>query len=247
MLSIKLLFLENCLTKKYFTMKKHGQIFLSLLIACIIVTGQVFANGKEFKGIIVYNITYTESELDPGLLAMMPKTMKVMIKDHMSCTEMKMGMGNTIIIYNSEEKNAITLIDFMGQKYALQISPEEIEAEIEKSQEVSVEITDETKEIAGYTCKKAIIKIKEKGSEKEKEHYVYYTDELGSESMNYYNPVFKDIKGVMLEYVTVEDDISMKFTAISIDKKNVSDKEFEVPEGYKVVTKSEFESMFGGQ
>ena len=247
MLSIKLLFLENCLTKKYFTMKKHGQIFLSLLIACIIVTGQVFANGKEFKGIIVYNITYTESELDPGLLAMMPKTMKVMIKDHMSCTEMKMGMGNTIIIYNSEEKNAITLIDFMGQKYALQISPEEIEAEIEKSQEVSVEVTDETKEITGYTCKKAIIKIKEKGSEKEKEHYVYYTDELGSGSMNYYNPIFKDIKGVMLEYVTVENDISMKFTAISVDKKNVSDKEFEVPEGYKVVTKSEFESMFGGQ
>ncbi|MBC8485691.1 MAG: hypothetical protein H8D45_06590 [Bacteroidetes bacterium] len=228
-------------------MKKHVQIFLSLLIACIIVTGQAFARGKEFKGIIVYNITYTDGELDPTVLSMMPKTMKVLIKDHMSCSEMKMGMVNTITIYNSEEKKAITLIDLMGQKYAMQISPEDIEEEIEKSPEVGVEVTDETKEIAGYTCKKAIIKIKEKGTEEEKEHYVYYTDELGSGAMNYNNPIFKDIKGVMLEYAMVEDNVSMKFTAISVDKKNISDKEFEVSEGYRVVTKSEFESMFGGQ
>jgi len=227
-------------------MKKHVQIFLSLLIACIIVTGQVFAKGKEFKGIIVYNISYTESELDPAVLSMMPKTMKVMIKNHMSRTEIKMSMVNTITIYNSEEKKAITLIDLMGQKYAMQISPEEIEEEIEKSPEISVEVTDETKEIAGYICKKAIIKIKEKGSEKEKEHYVYYTDKLGSGAMNYNNPIFKDIKGVMLEYTMVEDNVSMKFTAITVDKKNVSDKEFEVPEGYQGVTKSEFENMFGG-
>jgi hypothetical protein len=60
------------------------------------------------------------------------------------------------------------------------------------------------------------------------------------------NPFFQSIEGVMLEYSMKENNINMQFSAVSVEKKKISDDEFEIPEGYKVMTKSEFQNMFGG-
>ena len=40
--------------------------------------------------------------------------------------------------------------------------------------------------------------------------------------------------------------MKMKFTATSVKKQKVTDKDFEIPEGYKEVTKEELQNMFGG-
>ena len=42
------------------------------------------------------------------------------------------------------------------------------------------------------------------------------------------------------------DEFSMHFIATSIEKKNVEDSEFTIPEGYQVKTKEELKGMFGG-
>ena len=221
-------------------MKKLIRTSVVVLLTALVMTSQAFAGGKEFNGIIVYNITYDDDNIDPQMMAMMPKTMKMKIKGESSRTEISMGMGTTTVIFNGEDKSGITLMDFMGQKFALKMTADELDSEIEKLPEMNVEITDETKEIAGYTCKKAILKMEEK------EYFVYFTEELGSGKINFSNPVFKDIKGVMLEYSFEENGMNMKFSAISVEKKKVADSEFEIPEGYKIVTQSELEGMFGG-
>jgi GLPGLI family protein len=228
-------------------MKKFKPI-IALIAGLLLLTSlQTFAGDKEFSGTIVYNITYPEGSVDPQMAAMMPKTMKVKIRDVNSRMEMNMGMGSSITLYNSETKTGATLMDMMGQKMAMKITPEDIEKEIAESPQITVVNVDETKEIAGYECKKAIIKIKEKGSDKETELAVYYTDELGSGGMNYNNPMFKDIQGVMLEYTVKEGKIEMTFTAISVEKGKIAESEFEIPEGYNLMTQEEFKSMFGGQ
>jgi len=137
-------------------------------------------------------------------------------------------------------------MDIMGQKYAMSMTTEELEKDIEDGPDVDIEVTDETKEIAGYNCKKAVVKLKDKGADDDAELIVFFTDELGSGMLNYNNPTFKDIEGVMLEYSIKENDMDMTFTAISVTKKKVSDHEFVIPEDYNVMTMSEFESMFGG-
>jgi hypothetical protein len=38
---------------------------------------------------------------------------------------------------------------------------------------------------------------------------------------------------------------SMHFTAVSVEKKNVDDSAFTIPEGYQVKTKEEMQGMFG--
>jgi hypothetical protein len=228
-------------------MKKTAQIFTVLVVMLALVSGQSFAGGKEFTGTIVYNITYPDSKLDDQTMAMMPKTLKIKIKGNMSRTEMSLGMGTTVIIFDSEARSGVTLMDMMGQKFAMKMTTEDIEKEMKETPEATVINTTETKEIAGYTCKKAIVKMKEKGSETETELVVFYTEDLASAKMNELNPMYKDIPGTMLEYAMNEKGMNMFLTAISVEKEKIADSEFETPEGYKVVTQSELKSMFGGQ
>lgn len=226
-------------------MKKRASAFILLLVCLVVYSGEAKAGGDDFNGIIVYNISFGDTEMDPQMAAMMPKTMKMKIKGESSRMEMNMGMGSTIVVFNGEDKSGFTLMDIMGQKYAMKMTTEELEKEMEETPDVDVEVSDEIKEIAGYTCKKAVVRLKD-GEAKGMEMTVYFTDELGSGMMNYNNPIYKDVQGVMMEYSIDENDIKMKFTAISVTKKKIGDEEFEIPDGYNVMNMSDFENMFGG-
>lgn len=228
-------------------MKKTTLIITATLLFLIAFAGQSFAGGKEFNGTIVYNITYPDSKMDAQTLAMMPKTMKMKIKGNMSRTEMSMGMGTTIIIFDSEVKTGVMLLDFMGQKFAMKMTAADFEEEIKDLPEPTVVTTDETKEIAGYACKKAIVKVKEKGSETESEMIVYYTEDIAAAKNNELNPLYKNIPGTMLEFSKVENGLNMLLSAVSVEKEKIADSEFVTPEGFKEVTKDELKGMFGGE
>jgi GLPGLI family protein len=222
---------------------------ITLLVIAIILSCGYSANAepKDFSGIVIYNISYDNADVDPQMMAMMPKTLKMMIKGGKTRTEMSMGgMGTNVNIFDSETNSGVMLMDMMGQKFAMELSADDIEEELEEGPDVKVDVTSETKEIAGYICKKAIVKVLKDNGSVEAEMEVYFTDELGSGAINSNEPMFKDIDGVMLEYSIKEENITMKMTAVSVDKKKLSDSEFEIPEGYKKVTEEELQNMFGG-
>ncbi len=200
------------------------------------------AGAKEFKGVITYKITVEGSDVTDEMKAMMPKTMIMSISGNKSRTEMVMSMGKTVSITDADNKNTITLMDMMGQKIAIQMNQDEIMKEIGDAPETKVEVTSETKEIAGYTCKKAIITI----PEEDQELIVYFTEELGSGAINFDNPQFKDINGVMLEFEIPNQNFTMKLEAVSVEKKNVPESDFTIPDGYQIKTKEELQQMFGG-
>ncbi|NTV83359.1 MAG: hypothetical protein HGA23_03535 [Bacteroidales bacterium] len=221
-------------------MKKN--LTLSWLVLTIFTLFSFQVTAKEFKGVITYKISIEGSGVTEEMKTMMPKTMIMTIKGNKARSEMVMSMGKTVSISDGDNKTAITLMDMMGQKLAIQSNYEEIMKEMADSPEAKVEVTSETKEIAGYTCKKAVVTI----PEEEMEIIVYYTEELGTSALNFDNPQFKDINGVMLEFEMPNESFSMHFTAISVEKKNVDDSEFTIPEGYQIKTKEELKGMFGG-
>ena len=224
-------------------MKNIKRNILLILVGILISSSNLFAGGKGFHGIIIYNISY-DDDLDPQMATMMPKTLKLFIKGNKSRTEMKTGFGTTTVLFDGDDKSSVVLLDMMGQKFAMKMTHEDMEKENADIPETDVEVTDETKEIAGYTCKKALVKSKDDSDDFEE--FVYFTDELGSGILNANNPLFEDIEGVMLEYSNNENDMNMKMEAISVEKKKVSDDLFEIPEGYKIVTQEELQNMFGG-
>lgn len=50
----------------------------------------------------------------------------------------------------------------------------------------------------------------------------------------------------MLEFEIPTPEFNMIFSASSIEKKNVSKTDFEIPEDFEIKTQEEVEAMFGG-
>ena len=221
-------------------MKKN--LSFAWLLLAIFAISSFAASAKEFKGVITYKITLSGSGVTDEMKNMMPKTMTMSIKGNKARSEMVMMMGKTVSITDGDAKETITLMDMMGQKIAVKSTSKEIEEELAKSPKTTVNVTGETKDILGYTCKKAIITFEGEDTE----IIVYYTEELGSSTLNFDNPQFKDINGVMLEFEMPNEQFSMQFVATSVEKKDVSDSDFTIPEGYQVKTREEMQGMFGG-
>lgn len=219
-------------------MKTVVKILFAALLPVLLSS---FTPPKDFTGVIVYNISYDMENMDPQMASFLPKTMKMTLKPPMSRSEIIMGMGTTTSIFNAETKSGLTLMDMMGQKLAVQVTPEDVEKELTEGDDVEIVETGEIKDILGYKCKKVLVKVKDLENDLE----VYYTEELSGGFENSDNPIFKDIKGMMLEFTMSENGMNMHFIAVNIDKKKVSDSEFEIPEGFETITKEEMQSRFG--
>jgi GLPGLI family protein len=225
-------------------MKKITTVMLVVAIFALAFSSS--ATAKDFKGIITYKISYSGTDLDDQTKAMLPKMMIYKIKNNLARTEMDMaGMGKQVQIINGDEKVVYTLMDIMGQKMVIKMTEEEINKEINKQPEFNVQKYDETKEIAGYECKKAVISSEDESGNKTS-FIVYYTEELGGSALNFDNPMFKNINGVLMEFELDQGPTKMKLEAVSVKKENVPDSEFEVPEGYQELTKEQMQNMFGG-
>ncbi|MCF8228306.1 MAG: DUF4412 domain-containing protein [Bacteroidales bacterium] len=226
-------------------MRKLIRFLSILIIISIAFSSQSMAGKKPFRGIITYKISYPESEFDAQTMSMLPKVAIVMIKGDMLKTSITTGAGEQTMITDGKNKTNITLIDAMGQKFALRSSFEENEEEMNKY-ETTVEETGKTKEIAGYDCEKVIIHLKNKETQDENDITVYYTDKFDVGNIYSDKAMFEKIDGLMLQYELNTQGMKMVFTATDVKKKKVSDDEFVIPEGYEETTREELQRNFGG-
>jgi hypothetical protein len=222
------------------TMKKP----IALLMMLLLVAGTAMSQ-KHFTGKITYKIDFDMKDLPEEARGMLPKTMTMLIGDDKVKTEMFTQMGTQGSIADLSKNVQISLINMMGQKYAIRQSAEEIAQEAASEGEMTVTVTDETMEIAGYTCKKAIVKSAAAG---EPVFTAWFTEELEAPAnLNFTNPYFKQINGVLLKYdLAAGQGLTMTMTAIEVEKMKVKDKEFEIPEGYQETTQEEMMRNLGG-
>ncbi len=225
-------------------MKKLTSVVVIILLSLVFTTSSLFAGDKGFEGIITYKISYPDNKFNEGQQAMLPKMFTISVKGTKSRTEMNSSMGNQVEITDYADQTQVVLFDMMGQKFSMKSTKEEIQKENAKAPVPTVAITNDTKVIAGYKCKKAIVTVNDDGVKSTFE--VYYTSDLGPKAVNFYNPVYKDIDGVMLEFTMKEQQFTMVFTATAIEKKSLAAKEFEIPAEYKPITKEELQKKFGG-
>jgi GLPGLI family protein len=223
---------------KKFMMKSSLTFILLFLVSAALVA------GKPFDGVITYKISYPDSKFSEAQLNMFPKLMTVSIKGSKARTEMNVGGGTTVEIVDYMSKSKIALINMMGQKYAIKQTTAEIEKENEGQAVGTVNITNETKNIAGYNCKKAIVTTDDDGVKTTFE--VWFTEEMGGKEANFDNPMYKNIPGVMLEFLLKTPQVNMKLSATSIEKKSVAAKDFEIPSDYTLTTQEELRTKFGG-
>ncbi len=220
-----------------------------LLLVLVFVFNSAFAQkskGKNFTGKIVYKISYEKNNLDDEVTGMLPRLMSMYVGHNKIKTDLVTELGTQSAIYDLSMKTKTALMDMMGSKYAIRDTWETIQADHEKKPKPQVVFTDETKVIAGFNCRKAVVSVNETEDSKPVESVAWFTNEIAvNPEINFSNALFKDIDGVLMEYeMEAGTGLMMKFVAFSVEKMKISARDFEVPEGYTEVTRDELMKIF---
>lgn len=213
-------------------MKKH--IFLVVLL-----TATHFLFGQTgFEGKVVYSIDFNASGLPKEAKDMLNGTEAVSyIKGADRRVELNMPIQSTTSIVNGKKMSVATLMDIMGTKYLIQMDKKDLEKEEAKRPKTEIVYSDEKKDIAGYSCSKAEVKLTDSLGKMDS-FIVFYTTELPTTDIK---AVYEGLKGFPMEYTVVQGGIRMSFTAKSVSKEPVADSLFEIPKsGYKKVNMEQF-------
>jgi GLPGLI family protein len=216
------------------------------LLACIIFFSiNLFA--QSFEGKIVFEMSFPDFK-DPQMASMLPKEAVAYFKNSQSRMEMNMMMGmKNATISDGLKKTSITLMDLMGQKYAVENSASN-EAEQKKlSESTKVSITSDKKMIAGYMCTKALVEIPNPENAKELiKMDMWFTKDL-SINKNYMNGPIEKIDGSVLAFSLNQSGMMINLSAKEVLKQPVSDDLFLIPSGYKRMSSADLMKMMGGK
>lgn len=214
-------------------MKKSIQLLL-LFVSLFTVS---FAQMKE--GTINYSMDFSSDNPDMamGISMMQGSKMTLSFMPGASRTEIMMGTFGTISTVADEKSgNVLMLMDMMGMKNAVKTTQKEMQADTKKAaDEMKVELTNETKEISGYKCKKAVVTTAD-GQKVD----VWYTDQIQAytEGHQYFS---NKIPGIPMSFSANANGMTVNFNVTSIEK--TADKSkftMTIPEGY---TEKSYEDM----
>jgi len=224
--------------------KKIFLLFFPLLLVSLglfIHSGcNYFTTDKISEGEIKYEISYPNSQ-DNFMTSIMPSEMKLEFKDNNTYAEMSGGLGMFSAAYstNPTSKTLVQLVKIMNKKFAHVFDNKGIKDLFSEYPKINIEYVNETKEIAGYKCKKAIITIPDENLKFD----VYYTRDIQIKNPNWYMP-YREIDGVLMEYQIKKYNIEMKLVAKSVSDVEIKDDVFQVPTDYKKISKQEMDEMF---
>ncbi|MBN2683205.1 MAG: hypothetical protein JXR58_11905 [Bacteroidales bacterium] len=201
------------------------------------------SKGSVSQGMIVYEITYLQDESENSLISLLPDSMIYKYKGN-SIVQIIEGWGKVFTMMGIVDYEAGTnsaLVKVLGKKYHFEspLSSEE-RFGFDPLNGMKIEYVDETKEIGGFQCKKAVVHFTDTILTSPIE--LYYTEDIKIEKPNRNNP-FEEIQGVLMEYQMSFQKIPMVFKFKYIEKIKVDDSEFKVPDDFEKVTKDEMQQF----
>lgn len=199
----------------------------------------LYSRAQGPSGYIKYNMSYAESSMTKEELEMMPAETEMWFKGDLVKLRMPMGMGMQSDVLILKDK-VVLLMDLMGNKLAMESTKAEVEKENFGTKKAVVKlIAGETKNIAGFDCKKAML-----STPGEKDMIVWYSDKIKSNGSWYFQ--MSEIKGFPLEFSMKTGEMSVRMTAKEVRMENVGDTEFTVSSDYKLMTQADMMKMMGG-
>lgn len=214
--------------------------YFHLFIFIALVSLSSCGNGakERSEGLVTYDITYPVPFEDKWMERLMPSEMEMQFKDGLLKTELSFAVGMIKIAFLSDQKNKklYELMKFMKKKnYAIR-NQEEVNLMMSSIPPHKITPGNATKMIAGYACKNALVEVRNDTTNYEFE--LWYTEELGSKDLNWCSP-FSPIQGVLMEYEIERFDVTMKFTAKSVELMEYPEDEFLIPEKYTKISYQE--------
>lgn len=218
---------------------------MKAILTGTLVMFSVIVFSQATKGKVTYDV-FVSSD-DPNTSAyvdqMENSLLEIFFVGEKLRTNFYMGeMMTTTTISIEDQDTTLVLLDGMMGKIAMKVTENDMDDEQRMAMEKKeVELIEgDTKEVMGYTCKKAIIT----GADEE-EAVVWYTEEIVP---NYRESEYlhEDIPGLPLEMYTKYGKMDLKIVAFEFKNKvKKEDQVFslEVPEGFALKTVEEMKQF----
>ena len=205
------------------------------IISLFLSSSTVRAQKVISEGTLIYNISIQTGSAEPKMADVMDgATTTIYIKGNQSRSELVSALGSEITMYDSKKGAGVILKDYSGQKLMITLTKDDWDKKNSKYEGITFETTNETLNIAGYNCKKAIAKLKDGSS-----FVVYYTPELEVADKDY-DSQFKTLPGLALQYEWQSGKMKFKYTLSKINFDVVPASKFDIPKsGYRVMTYAE--------
>ncbi|HAE12805.1 MAG TPA: hypothetical protein DCG24_01160 [Bacteroidetes bacterium] len=205
-----------------------------VLFACLSLWLSSVTMAQRFEGSVTYEINYIQVPEDMAAYkSMLPNSMTMYFLGEQARMEQSVMGSLQVVVSNVKDNSGFVLTDFMGMKIAMPIEPTLNNTE----DDVQYEYTDESKEIAGYACKKAIVTME--GMEPS---VIYYTKEISG-----YHQDYTGLDGYPLQYEISQDGMVFTVTANNVSKEKPDAQLFIIPDDYSVMTQEELMRSFGGE
>lgn len=206
------------------------------LLSLLLLTGvTVFAQKKFSEATISYDIVINTGSSKPEAPDFFDgATNTVYIKGPKSRSEMVSSLGTQSTIIDGVNHSIVVLKEYGDQKYLIQMSPADWKEANKKYEGVAFAYSNETKEILGYACKKAIGKLKDGSS-----FTVWYTPDLIPENKDFQSG-HQSLPGLAMQYEALADKLSITYTVSKITFSPVPAAKFDLPKsGYRIMSYSE--------
>lgn len=222
--------------------KIFGIGFIAILAVMVLTssTPKKKKKSKMFRGTITYDISYDGDALTDLQKAKLPKTISVKKYDGMSKFDEVMGPAVQTTIINPKADKYTILIEVGEKKAAYLAKYSDMHNDSTVQYTTVIDYSADTKIIAGFSCKKAIVTFtpKEGVDDEERMFTVYYSEDLGGVEENE-DGFYKGIPGLLLESYQVSPGMAIKYTATLVKKGKVKDLDFLLPSDYKEFTEQE--------
>ena len=180
---------------------------------------------------LVYNSSITNTQDSTRKIN---STTSFFLKGNLSRSEVVSNLFSSVTIYDSKTGSGVLLKEVNGQKLLIRMNEENWNQKNRRYANLNFTKTNESKSIAGYFCSQA------KASTADGfDITVFYTRDLIPEN-KLYDPPFKNLDGLPLEYELTKGDLHIKYSLASINLNPVPASKFDIPtSGYRELTYEE--------
>lgn len=218
-------------------------LFRPVLFLSIILLSQSCSDffKKDIKeGAIEFKAEAVDSKEHASMTV--PDKMVVKFKNDYTAAELEAGLGFAKMKFISDpvKKEFRSQVFFFEKKQSV-MNFEEIKKTNYYLPDYEVEYGKKTKEIAGYSCKNAILKFKDGSPSYE----IWFTKDISIKNPNWANAYYK-VDGVLMDYRLKKYGLELHFTATSVSEATIDDAYFTIPPEYSPVKNAELEKMFEG-
>lgn len=181
---------------------------------------------------VTYRINLEEAGSDKEVAESLGATTKtVYIRGNNSRVDLVSPTFKQSLLYDKTVAGAVVLREFGNNKLMTKLNREQWIAANKMYDSMAIIYPGETKNILGYECKKAVLRLKNGSS-----FSLYYAANIVP-SVKEFQYQFKDIPGFVLEYESMEGEgKKITYTATKVNISPVPVSKFEVPtSGYRII------------